>query len=36
MADDFLTLNPNEKIPVLLLDHGERLSESNAIIQFLT
>ena len=32
---DFLKLNPNGKIPVLLLDSGETLSESNAIIDYL-
>lgn len=31
----FLRLNPNGKIPVLLLDNGEALSESNAIIHYL-
>ena len=32
---DFLKLNPNGKIPVLQLDSGETLSESNAIIDYL-
>ena len=32
---DFLKLNPNGKIPVLVLDGGEVLCESNAIINFL-
>ena len=32
---DFLKINPNGKIPVLLLDSGETLSESNAIIDYL-
>ncbi|WP_341677918.1 glutathione S-transferase family protein [Niveibacterium sp. SC-1] len=32
---EFLRLNPNGKIPVLLLDNGEVLSESNAIINYL-
>ena len=31
----FLKLNPNGKIPVLLLDDGQPLSESNAIIDYL-
>lgn len=31
----FLKLNPNGKIPVLLLDDGQSLSESNAIIDYL-
>ena len=33
--DDFLALNPNGKIPLLQLDDGRCLSESNAIINFL-
>lgn len=32
---EFLQLNPNGKIPVLILDNGEALSESNAIINYL-
>ena len=32
---DFLALNPNGKIPLLQLDDGRCLSESNAIINFL-
>lgn len=32
---EFLTLNPNGKIPVLVLDDGDALSESNAIIDYL-
>ena len=32
---DFLRMNPNGKIPVLLLDDGTVLSESNAIIDYL-
>ncbi|EOQ60784.1 hypothetical protein F935_03121 [Acinetobacter calcoaceticus ANC 3811] len=32
---DFLFLNPNGKIPVLLLDDGRVLSESNAILGYL-
>ncbi|MBM4220421.1 MAG: glutathione S-transferase family protein [Gammaproteobacteria bacterium] len=31
----FLELNPNGKIPVLLLDDGQAISESNAIIDYL-
>ena len=31
----FLSLNPNGKIPVLILDNGETLCESNAILNFL-
>ena len=34
-SDDFLKKNPNGKIPLLELDSGEALSESNAIINFL-
>lgn len=34
-SDDFLRKNPNGKIPLLELDNGETLSESNAIINFL-
>ena len=33
--DEFLKFNPNGKIPVLLLDNGDALSESNAIIDYL-
>ncbi|HZR03797.1 MAG TPA: glutathione S-transferase family protein [Burkholderiales bacterium] len=32
---DFLRMNPNGKIPVLLLDDGTALSESNAIVDYL-
>ncbi|MGE0226592.1 MAG: glutathione S-transferase family protein [Acetobacteraceae bacterium] len=32
---DFLHLNPNGKIPLLILDSGECLSESNAILNYL-
>jgi len=32
---DFLLLNPNGKIPVLVLDDGRVLSESNAILGYL-
>lgn len=31
----FLDLNPNGKVPVLLLDDGSTLSESNAIVDYL-
>src|SRR5690606_37394684 len=34
-SDEFLRKNPNGKIPLLELDEGETLSESNAIINFL-
>lgn len=34
-TESFLELNPNGKIPVLVLDGGEALSESNAIIDYL-
>ncbi|RBP76884.1 glutathione S-transferase family protein [Marinobacter nauticus] len=34
-SDEFLRKNPNGKIPLLELDGGETLSESNAIINFL-
>jgi len=34
-SDDFLSKNPNGKIPLLELDNGETLSESNAIINYL-
>lgn len=34
-SDDFLKKNPNGKIPLLELDSGETLSESNAITNFL-
>lgn len=34
-SDDFLKKNPNGKIPLLELNSGETLSESNAIINFL-
>lgn len=32
---EFLSMNPNGKIPLLLLDDGETLSESNAILNYL-
>lgn len=32
---DFISMNPNGKIPVLLLDDGRVISESNAILFFL-
>ncbi len=31
----YLTLNPNGKIPLLLLDNGQTLAESNAILNYL-
>ncbi len=34
-TEAFKKLNPNAKIPLLVLDTGETLSESNAIINFL-
>ena len=34
-CDSFLTLNPNGKIPLLVCDDGQCLSESNAIINYL-
>ena len=34
-TDEFLSKNPNGKIPLLELDSGETLSESNAIINYL-
>ncbi|XDD43045.1 glutathione S-transferase family protein [Leptospira sp. WS60.C2] len=34
-TESFLKLNPNGKIPILLLDDGKVLSESNAILNFL-
>ncbi|WP_277809708.1 glutathione S-transferase family protein [Chromohalobacter canadensis] len=34
-SDEFLEKNPNGKIPMLELDEGETLSESNAIINYL-
>ncbi|MEP3348561.1 MAG: glutathione S-transferase family protein [Marinomonas sp.] len=34
-TDEFLALSPNGKIPVLELDNGEVLSESNAILLYL-
>lgn len=33
--DDFLAKNPNGKIPLLELDQGDHLAESNAIINYL-
>ncbi|HEY9880709.1 MAG TPA: glutathione S-transferase family protein [Leptolyngbyaceae cyanobacterium] len=35
-TDDFLTKNPNGKIPVLELAPGQYLSESNAILMYLS
>ncbi|MGR8920753.1 MAG: glutathione S-transferase family protein [Gammaproteobacteria bacterium] len=32
---DFLALNPNGRVPVLLLDDGRTLAESNAILNYL-
>ncbi|EMJ87930.1 glutathione S-transferase family protein [Leptospira meyeri] len=34
-TDSFLKMNPNGKIPILILDDGRILSESNAILNFL-
>ena len=34
-TDEFLAMNPNGKIPVLALDNGQSLSESNAILNYL-
>ncbi len=34
-TDEFLAMNPNGKIPVLVLDDGAVLTESNAILNFL-
>ncbi|XDD54497.1 glutathione S-transferase family protein [Leptospira sp. WS4.C2] len=34
-TDSFLQMNPNGKIPILVLDDGRILSESNAILNFL-
>ncbi|MCK0152928.1 glutathione S-transferase family protein [Alcanivorax sp. S6407] len=34
-SDPFLAMNPNGKIPLLELDDGETLAESNAIINYL-
>lgn len=34
-TESFLKLNPNGKIPILVLDDGRVLSESNAILNFL-
>lgn len=34
-SEDFLSKNPNGKIPLLELDNGECLSESNAILHYL-
>jgi len=34
-TDAFLTLNPNGKVPLLVLDDGRRLAESNAILCYL-
>lgn len=35
-TESFLKLNPNGKIPVLVLDDGRILSESNAILNYLS
>lgn len=34
-SDEFKKLNPNTRIPVLVLDDGNTLTESNAILNFL-
>ncbi|XDD46791.1 glutathione S-transferase family protein [Leptospira sp. WS39.C2] len=34
-TDSFLKLNPNGKIPILVLDDGKVIAESNAILHFL-
>lgn len=34
-TEEFLSLNPNGKLPCLVLDDGRCLSESNAIVNFL-
>jgi len=34
-SDDFKKLNPNMRIPVLVLDDGSTLTESNAILNYL-
>ena len=34
-TQEFLSLNPNGKIPVLVLEDGRVLSESNAILGYL-
>ncbi|MEX0965209.1 MAG: glutathione S-transferase family protein [Pseudohongiellaceae bacterium] len=34
-TDEFKKLNPNTRIPVLVLPHGDTLTESNAILNFL-
>lgn len=34
-SEAFIALNPNGKIPLLVLDNGDTLSESNAIINYL-
>jgi glutathione S-transferase len=34
-GEDFLRLNPNGKIPVLVMNNGELLCESNAILHYL-
>lgn len=34
-TEEFLRLNPNGKIPVLVLDDGQTLAESNAILNYL-
>ena len=35
LTDDFATLNPAREVPVLVLDDGTVLTESNAIMWFL-
>ncbi len=34
-TDDFLKINPNGRIPVLVLEDGTALPESNAILNYL-
>lgn len=34
-TEEFLRLNPNGKIPVLVLEGGQTLAESNAILNYL-
>lgn len=34
-TDEFRAMNPNQKIPVVVLDNGESLWESNAILNYL-
>ncbi|MGF1747053.1 glutathione S-transferase N-terminal domain-containing protein [Vibrio minamisatsumaniensis] len=33
-TDEFLALNPNGKIPTVVFDNGQVLSESNAILSY--